>query len=153
MIYSALSRFQFSNAGAGSPRFEGNISTGGGLPQITGRMEQQASGNTAFRLRMAEYAAGDARIAIPELYVAQANNGALGFAGRVAASGAFPGGRATNLVLPVSGNWSGVRGLTFAGGSAHPGPGMPMVVMSGWIAGDALAGQLDCASEPVVAAA
>lgn len=108
----ALSRFQFSNAGAGSPRFEGNISTGGGLPQITGRMEQQASGNTAFRLRMAEYAAGDARIAIPELYVAQANNGALGFAGRVAASGAFPGGRATNLVLPVSGNWSGVRGLT-----------------------------------------
>jgi len=23
-----------------------------------------------------------------------------------------------------------------AGGSAHPGPGMPMVLMSGWIAGD-----------------
>lgn len=29
-----------------------------------------------------------------------------------------------------------IRGLYFAGGSAHPGPGMPMVLMSGWIAGD-----------------
>jgi diapolycopene oxygenase len=31
-----------------------------------------------------------------------------------------------------------VQGLYFAGGSAHPGPGMPMVLMSGWIAADAL---------------
>lgn len=31
-----------------------------------------------------------------------------------------------------------VPGLYFAGGSAHPGPGMPMVMMSGWIAADAL---------------
>lgn len=31
-----------------------------------------------------------------------------------------------------------VRGLYFAGGSAHPGPGMPMVLMSGWIAADTL---------------
>jgi diapolycopene oxygenase len=31
-----------------------------------------------------------------------------------------------------------VRGLYLAGGSAHPGPGMPMVMMSGWIAADAL---------------
>ena len=29
-----------------------------------------------------------------------------------------------------------VQGLYFAGGSAHPGPGMPMVMMSGWIAAD-----------------
>ena len=29
-------------------------------------------------------------------------------------------------------------GLYLAGGSAHPGPGMPMVVMSGWIAADTL---------------
>ena len=27
-------------------------------------------------------------------------------------------------------------GLYLAGGSAHPGPGMPMVMMSGWIAAD-----------------
>ncbi len=32
-----------------------------------------------------------------------------------------------------------VRGLYLAGGSAHPGPGMPMVMMSGWIAADCVA--------------
>jgi len=31
-----------------------------------------------------------------------------------------------------------VHGLYLAGGAAHPGPGMPMVMMSGWIAADAL---------------
>ncbi len=31
-----------------------------------------------------------------------------------------------------------IRGLYLAGGAAHPGPGMPMVLMSGWIAADAL---------------
>jgi phytoene desaturase len=31
-----------------------------------------------------------------------------------------------------------VPGLYLAGGAAHPGPGMPMVLMSGWIAGDTL---------------
>jgi len=29
-----------------------------------------------------------------------------------------------------------LAGLYLAGGAAHPGPGMPMVMMSGWIAGD-----------------
>lgn len=33
---------------------------------------------------------------------------------------------------------SDVEGLYLAGGAAHPGPGMPMVLMSGWIAADAL---------------
>jgi diapolycopene oxygenase len=33
---------------------------------------------------------------------------------------------------------SDVKGLYFAGGSAHPGPGVPMVLMSGWIAAYAL---------------
>ncbi len=42
--------------------------------------------------------------------------------------GAFkPGNRSPDL-----------RGLYLAGGSAHPGPGMPMVLMSGWIAADTL---------------
>ncbi len=46
------------------------------------------------------------------------------------------------------GRWSGafkpanaspdLEGLYLAGGAAHPGPGMPMVMMSGWIAADAL---------------
>jgi phytoene desaturase len=31
-----------------------------------------------------------------------------------------------------------LRGLYLAGGSAHPGPGMPMALMSGWIAADVL---------------
>ena len=31
-----------------------------------------------------------------------------------------------------------IQGLYFAGGAAHPGPGMPMVLMSGWIAADTL---------------
>ena len=33
---------------------------------------------------------------------------------------------------------SDLRGLYLAGGAAHPGPGMPMVIMSGWIAADAV---------------
>ncbi|TAD88334.1 MAG: phytoene desaturase [Alphaproteobacteria bacterium] len=31
-----------------------------------------------------------------------------------------------------------IAGLYLAGGSAHPGPGMPMVMMSGWIAADTM---------------
>jgi phytoene dehydrogenase-like protein len=31
-----------------------------------------------------------------------------------------------------------LKKLYFAGGAAHPGPGMPMVLMSGWIAADTL---------------
>ena len=36
------------------------------------------------------------------------------------------------------GNRRKLRGLYLAGGAAHPGAGMPMVMMSGWIAADAL---------------
>ncbi|MCC7373542.1 MAG: phytoene desaturase [Verrucomicrobiales bacterium] len=35
-------------------------------------------------------------------------------------------------------NRTEIDGLYLAGGAAHPGPGMPMVMMSGWIAGDTL---------------
>jgi diapolycopene oxygenase len=31
-----------------------------------------------------------------------------------------------------------IHGLYLAGGAAHPGPGMPMVMMSGWIAADSV---------------
>jgi diapolycopene oxygenase len=56
-------------------------------------------------------------------------NGAIyGLASHGRFFGAFkPGNRRTD-----------VRGLYLAGGAAHPGPGMPMVLMSGWIAADAL---------------
>ncbi|MCA9133068.1 MAG: phytoene desaturase [Planctomycetales bacterium] len=50
--------------------------------------------------------------------------------------------------LASHGTWTGafkpanrspeIHGLYLAGGAAHPGPGMPMVLMSGWIAADAL---------------
>lgn len=50
--------------------------------------------------------------------------------------------------LASHGKWNGafkpanrspdIENLYFAGGSAHPGPGMPMVLMSGWIAADVL---------------
>lgn len=39
-----------------------------------------------------------------------------------------------------------VRGLYLAGGAAHPGPGMPMVLMSGWIAADCLDHDYGCTS-------
>jgi phytoene desaturase len=41
-----------------------------------------------------------------------------------------------------------VKGLYLAGGAAHPGPGMPMVLMSGWIAADALDGDLAGVATP-----
>src|SRR5215211_1611315 len=56
-------------------------------------------------------------------------NGAIyGLASHGTFMGAFkPGNRSRH-----------VKGLYLAGGAAHPGPGMPMVMMSGWIAADAL---------------
>lgn len=56
-------------------------------------------------------------------------NGAIyGLASHGRFLGAFkPGNRSPDL-----------RGLYLAGGAAHPGPGMPMVIMSGWIAADTL---------------
>lgn len=41
-----------------------------------------------------------------------------------------------------------VEGLYLAGGAAHPGPGMPMVLMSGWIAADALDADLAAERAP-----
>ena len=56
-------------------------------------------------------------------------NGAIyGLASHGKFTGAFkPGNRSREL-----------PGLYLAGGAAHPGPGMPMVLMSGWIAADTL---------------
>ncbi len=51
-----------------------------------------------------------------------------GLASHGKVNGAFkPGNRSRDLA-----------GLYLAGGAAHPGPGMPMVLMSGWIAADSL---------------
>jgi phytoene desaturase len=44
---------------------------------------------------------------------------------------------------------SSPRGLYLAGGSAHPGPGMPMAMMSGWIAADVASSDLRASSDAV----
>lgn len=41
-----------------------------------------------------------------------------------------------------------VPGLYLCGGAAHPGPGMPMVLMSGWIAADSLDQDIRAAAKP-----
>jgi diapolycopene oxygenase len=46
-------------------------------------------------------------------------------------------GRFTGAFKPANRSRD-VSGLYLAGGAAHPGPGMPMVMMSGWIAADSL---------------
>jgi phytoene desaturase len=46
-------------------------------------------------------------------------------------------GRFTGAFKPANRSRD-LKGLYLAGGAAHPGPGMPMVMMSGWIAADTL---------------
>ena len=107
----AVSRVQWSGAGA-VPLTAGNFTTGGvGLPRIVGRLERGAGGGMVMRLAMAEYRAATARIAVPQLMLAQSVGGAAGFAGTVLLTGDLPGGRAEGLVLPVDGNWSNRGGL------------------------------------------
>lgn len=109
----AVSRFQLSSGGGAAPRLSGNLVTGGpGLPQISGRMERPAGGSAVLRLTMADYRAGSSRLAVPQLIVAQAAGGALGFSGRAVLSGPLPGGAASNLALPLDGNWSSAGGLS-----------------------------------------
>ncbi|WEK47301.1 MAG: YdbH domain-containing protein [Candidatus Andeanibacterium colombiense] len=109
----AVSGLQLSGSGAGPARFAGNFSTGGaGLPRIAGRMERGANNELLLRMRMAEYRAGRSSLELPELVVAQAPGGALGFSGRARASGAVPGGDARGLAVPINGSWSRSAGLT-----------------------------------------
>lgn len=101
----ALSRVQVTVPARSAPLVSGNLATGGaGLPRIVGRMERAGSGDAVLRLQMAEYRAGGSALAIPELVLAQARGGAIGFSGRALASGALPGGSTRNLSLPLSGS-------------------------------------------------
>ena len=109
----ALSQAQVSFGKGGVPRLSGNLATGGaGLPRIVGRMERGPGGDAVLRLSMAEYRSGESALEIPELVLAQANSGALGFSGRARASGALPGGSARNLVVPLNGSYSTRGGLS-----------------------------------------
>ncbi|WP_291171849.1 YdbH domain-containing protein [Erythrobacter sp.] len=102
----SLSRVEIAAQGGEMPRIAGNIATGGAnMPRITGRMERSESGGSIFRLAMERYAAGSSALAVPQIVIAQGSSGALGFSGRVLASGPLPGGSATNLLLPVEGRY------------------------------------------------
>ncbi len=106
-IVLGLSRAQFALEGEGLPRFDGNFLTGGaGLPRISGRMEQAPGEPLSLRLSMADYVAGDARLAIPALRMTQGRDGAISFAGRVFASGAVPGGSVRGAEVPLDGTYS-----------------------------------------------
>ncbi|WP_309623664.1 YdbH domain-containing protein [Novosphingobium sp.] len=107
-----LSRVTLVLGQRGGPRIAGNIITeGAGLPRIEGRFEQRGSGAGVAQLSLAEYRAGDSRVALPLLKVVQLPGGAIGFAGEARVSGPLPGGRIDNLRLPVEGNWSSRAGL------------------------------------------
>lgn len=104
---ASFSRVRVAMGEAGLPRLSGNLVTGGpDLPRIAGRMERLAGGNSAFRFRMDDYAAGGSRLGIPQMYIAQARDGSLGFSGAVTASGPLPGGSAQGLRVPVSGSFA-----------------------------------------------
>lgn len=115
-----LSRGQVT-FGNGTPRLAGHFQTGGrNMPRIAGRMEQGVRGQRVMQLALSEYAAGNARLAIPALTVRQDGSGSLTLDGIVHASGAIPGGRVQNLRLPVSGGWSPRRGLALWTGCVMP---------------------------------
>ncbi|MWV28291.1 intermembrane phospholipid transport protein YdbH family protein [Aurantiacibacter rhizosphaerae] len=125
----ALSRGQITmgqGRGGGSsaiPFFSGNFQTGGsGLPRISGRMEQAASGALEMRMAMAEYSAGNASIALPQLRLLQGSGGRIALSGRALASGALPGGFVSGLIIPLDvtvspggdlAMWRGCRDLRF----------------------------------------
>lgn len=119
----ALSRLRLASGDGAPLLFDGNFTTGGnGLPQISGRMEQAAGGALTLRMRMREYAAGDARLAVPQLELTQSRSGVTTLRGEARASGALPGGFVQNLALPLDGTigadgalalWQGCRELRF----------------------------------------
>ena len=109
----ALSRLSWSQSGEqAAPRLVGNFLTGGaGLPQITGRLEQEEDRALALRMTMAPYSAGADSLALPGLSVRQQGNGAFAFAGKVSASGAIPGGAVNALSMPLEGRFDARKGL------------------------------------------
>ena len=102
----SLSRFEINSPSNAPARLSGNIATGGpGIPRMNGRMERVGEGDSVFRLSMAPYEAGGSSLAIPNITIAQAQSGAIGFSGEVEASGPLPGGAVDELSLPVKGRW------------------------------------------------
>ncbi|QYJ06327.1 intermembrane phospholipid transport protein YdbH family protein [Qipengyuania flava] len=106
----SLSRVEIAGQGDGMARLAGNIATGGpNMPRISGRMERSESGGSIFRLAMERYEAEGAAVSVPQIVIAQGASGALGFSGRMLASGPLPGGSATNLLVPIEGRYANDR--------------------------------------------
>lgn len=119
-IILALSQINWG-LGAGPSEASGGrgnfITSGRGLPRLNGRIADQGEGGFSMRLAMADYIAGDSRLAIPRLILEQRGSdqgagGAYRFSGLVTASGALPGGQISGLELPLEGGWSNAAGLT-----------------------------------------
>jgi translocation and assembly module TamB len=90
----------------------GNFITGGrDLPRFNGRFADEADGGFSLRLAMADYAAGDSRLALPRFTLERDADGPFRFAGLVTASGVLPGGSISGLQLPIEGLWSAGSGL------------------------------------------
>lgn len=108
-----VSRFGMSQDGGGRWRVSGAIRTGGrDLPALAGEWNSDAAGTLRMRLSLAEYRAGDSRLAVPTLAVTMQPDGRVGFAGEVLASGPMPGGGgARDLRIPIVGDWSRRGGL------------------------------------------
>ncbi|MHA6317136.1 YdbH domain-containing protein [Altererythrobacter sp. CAU 1778] len=106
-----VSRLRYTSRPGMLPQIAGNFITDGrDMPRVSGRFEQRG-GDTLLNLVMAEYAAGDSRLAVPRLRVAMGQNGSARFAGQILASGALPGGSVRGLQAPLDGTYSSAGGL------------------------------------------
>ena len=102
-------------AGPDGVKLSGTIKSGGrDLPQVSGAI---VGDGKALRLSMAEYRAGDARLAVPDLLVSRAGAG-LRWQGRAVLSGGVaPGVSVGDLALPLQG-MAGAKGLALWQGCA-----------------------------------
>ncbi|MFM7348196.1 MAG: YdbH domain-containing protein [Erythrobacter sp.] len=108
----ALSRAGASIGARGVTGLGGNLLAGGeGLPNLNGRIEQDRGGNWTARFAMADYAAGNSRLAVPRLAIRGTPGGRLAFEGLVTASGPLPGGGVNDLTLPIEGSYAAAGGF------------------------------------------
>lgn len=108
----AVDGLSFERGGRMGASLQGRFALQGrDLPSLSGDFRSTERGGAMGRIVMQPYQAGDSRLAIPALMLALDKSGALGFSGRLAASGTLPGGFVQGLDAPVSGNWSARGGL------------------------------------------
>jgi len=112
----AMSRFNWSMMADGNARIAANFLTGGsGLPQINGRMEQDAGGGPGgglvLRMAMQPYREGENEIAVPSLSIRQGRANDFVFAGIAQVTGDIPGGSIKALKLPINGRFAAQSGL------------------------------------------